>query len=123
MKLSLWLLAGVLLLALTTGAFAASTESSPTPRPDWCHQGWQCLPTAELAEATEEIWLLRAENESLRFKARHAIGRVWGQIGVEYLPNDAQYEGYATVGVNVGRVGLWGGFYGDSPVVGVGWGF
>ena len=67
------LLAGVLFCALTTGAFAGSTESAPTPRPDWCKPGWQCITTAEMAEVTEEIWRLRAEVDICHLKARHRI--------------------------------------------------
>jgi len=87
---------GILLLVAT--AFA---DDAPVKRPLWCQPGWECLPTAELANAAIMTLNLRIELAKAQAKNRHfgwTIGPGFGVGGVvdkdfhvQYVPTGGVY--------------------------------
>jgi hypothetical protein len=93
------LMLSVLVILLVGGvSFAAD---APAKRPDWCVKGWECVPTAELADATLTLLNLRIELAKAKAKVRHfgwTIGPGFGAGGVvdkdfhvQYVPTAGVY--------------------------------
>lgn len=57
----------------STSAIAAPPSGVPVGRPDWCRPGYECIPTADLADATEQLIRLRTDLAAAKAKVRH-----WG---------------------------------------------
>lgn len=124
----------ILLLFLTLAAAHAGTSSRQTngcpPESRLAESEWVCFTLDEEADRQEaeldlesalgrlKLDLARAHAKKLR-----RFANVWSTVGVEYLPNAQTYEPYVLGGITVGRVDLWGGFFGDSPAIGLGWRF
>ena len=102
-------------------AIADDAVAKHEPRPTWCQSGYVCLTTQELAERTAAIWHIRAENANLKYNLSVLRKPWWVSAGLEYLPNEAKTYPYAIGGLRLGRVSVWGGAFGSSPAVGVGW--
>ena len=66
------------LSAASTAALASPPETpsagTPPSRPAWCQAGWACIPTRELAAATEHLIDLEERIALLRAKRHHALG-------------------------------------------------
>lgn len=95
-------------------------------------QRWVCFKTREEAKRQFKILNLEQELADVRLDLVRAegrglkkYGRLWANVGVEYLPNvdEDQYQPYAIGGVTLGPIGIWGGFFGDDPAIGLGWQF
>ena len=105
------------ILSLALCGVAAAVEPE---RPAWCKPGWECIQTKEMADDT--LQHIALHTEIIRLKSQLSR-RWWATVGAEYLPNTDEYQPYGIGGVNLGRVSVWGGFFGDIPAVGVGWRF
>jgi hypothetical protein len=83
-----------------------------------CPENLVCFTIEEAGRIDERLIELEAENKILKRKLRWT--RPWASVGVEYLPDLDDYDPYAIGGWNLGRVSVWGGFFGDEPAVGIG---
>ena len=84
---------------------------------------YRCLTADEYASLTEQYLEVRGQYRKLRWQKDHFgnIFRPWVVVGAEKLPNVGEYHPYGLAGMDIGRVSLWGGFFGDEPAYGVGW--
>lgn len=72
----------------------ASGDSSPADRPSWCHAGWECLPTSEIADTGRQIadlkeQVIRARGKRLGWTIGPTIGIgavVTDRFDVKYVP-------------------------------------
>ncbi len=92
--------------------------------------GTVCLTVLEMAEIRQAQEMQTLEAAELRYQVvkykslLKRSGRVFAQAGMEYLPNeDESIQPYLIGGFNFGRMSVWGGAFGDSPVFGLGWNF
>lgn len=123
------LLTGVL-IGIGIGPLAASTESRG---PSGCPPGvspaeFVCFTIAEEAARQEKELDLEQALADTRLdlvlaQKRKRSGRLWSSVGVGYSLNEKTYDPYGYMGTSLGPVGIWGGFWGDSPSVGIGWQF
>ena len=111
-----------LLLSLTIGLSMADSTTCPDKMVCLTIAAAQAM-RVEQERATLKIEDLEYDNARLKYLAKRP-SRVWLQGGIEFLPNlDDHYEPYLLGGINLGRVTLWGGAFGDEPVIGLGWRF
>jgi len=92
---------------------------------------WVCLTRDEAQnlkleklDQQDQIISLREQVARLRLTAPVGIRRFvqpFATVGAEYLPNDPAWHPYGIAGARVGRVSVWGGFFGEEPTAGVGW--
>jgi len=124
-----FLLALGITVLLSVPVRAESVERGPSGCPPMVNMNsaqvaerWVCFTVKE--EGQRQILEAR-DLEALaifRLKTPRRFGRLWTNIGVEYLPNSTQdpYVGYAIGGIAFGNVNFWGGFFGSDPAIGIG---
>ncbi len=120
------------LLLVTSVILGTSFATSPlfAACPATMPGGTVCLTFLEMAEIRQAQEMQSLEVADLRYEvARYKSllkrsGKAFAQAGMEYLPNeDESIQPYLIGGWNFGRVTVWGGAFGDSPVIGLGWNF
>lgn len=127
-------LIAIILFVGITPIFAASATrglSGCPPSAGLSDKEWVCLTREEAAQdklvrlgLTDQIIDLKEENQKLRARVPTGLRKFvkpWATIGAEKLLNTNEYKPYGLAGLSVGKVDVWGGFFGDSPAAGVGW--
>jgi len=120
----LLVLAILSLAPLTTANAANSNVFKPKPQPEDCPRNpdktwkYRCLDPDDYARMTEIKINLQEEVKKLR---GHRFVRTFHTIGFEFVPETQEVLPYGTFGVSVGGLGIWGGFFGRNPAVGVGY--
>lgn len=121
-------IATLLAMLLLSSSLALAVDLKPNP-PD-CPKGpdgkpkYRCLTLDEYAAITEEYLTTKARLDKLEWQRNHFGGnylKPWMIWGVERLPNDGQYHPFGIAGVDIGRVNVWAGSFGDTPAYGIGW--
>lgn len=117
-RIGLIIVKAILLLLLATGA-AFATERGPSGCPPGVSPDeFVCFTIAE--ESARQRKEAKLEKD-LSVRPKRRLFTPWASAGAEYLPNSTEWKPYAIGGVRVGRVSMWGGFFGETPAAGVGW--
>lgn len=133
-------------LAFLSSILISSTltiaASSPDPVKD-CPKGLTCFKSGTPASLVEQI-VARPELGIVPFTLPEAAAidrklitlqrdktlaglnkKRWANlsasVGAAYYPETGEYDPYAYVSMSAGQLGVWGGFSGSTPMVGVGW--
>ena len=125
--------AAVFCLALCATSAAIADSATPSNRgPSGCPpevdpKKFVCFTISEAEQIDLRLQSLKADRDLAQSLARarkpRLFGRPYANVGVEFLPNDQTTVPYAIGGFNIGPVGVWGGLFGSTPAVGIGFKF